>query len=101
MPPITTPIVPTELSDWNRRIHPPIGASSATASQARCLDTTCSADFSTNTIDELHERIYAPYGSAETPQYPPHTVRTASSQALTEFAHPTGLATHHQPGPQA
>ena len=34
----------------------------ATAGQARCSDATCSADSSTNTIHELHERISAPYG---------------------------------------
>jgi hypothetical protein len=62
-PPTTTPIVRTERSDWNRRIHPPIQLSSATASQAGCIDATYSADSSTNTIDELHERICAPYGT--------------------------------------
>ncbi len=30
--------------------------------QAGCIDAICSAGSSTNTTDELHERICAPYG---------------------------------------
>jgi hypothetical protein len=35
------------------------------ASQAGFIDATCSADFSTNTIDELHERVSAPHDLRE------------------------------------
>jgi hypothetical protein len=42
------------------------------ASQAGFIDATCSADFSTNTIDELHERVSAPYGL---PGHDPHAPR--------------------------
>ena len=43
-------------------VHPPTCVSSAAASQAGCIDATGSADCSTNTVDELHERVSAPYG---------------------------------------
>jgi hypothetical protein len=60
-PPTTTPTVHTGRSDWNRRLHPPISESSATASQAGCIGATYSAGSSTNTTNELHERICGPY----------------------------------------
>jgi putative transposase len=42
---------------------PPAGLSVVRDGQpSRCIDATCSADFSTNTIDKLHERVSAPYG---------------------------------------
>jgi hypothetical protein len=66
----TTPIAHTGPSGCSRRIHQPISSSSTTVNNAAGIDATHSADSSTNTIDELHERICAPYGRSKQPRRP-------------------------------
>jgi hypothetical protein len=57
----TTGTVHTGRSRWNRQVDPPGRPSSARIAKAACIDETCSVAYSTN-INELHERICAPYG---------------------------------------
>jgi hypothetical protein len=57
----TTIIVRTGRSGWSRRIHPPVGTSSARVSKVRSAAAIGSAVSSMSTA-ELHERISAPHG---------------------------------------
>jgi hypothetical protein len=66
--PALQPAPSTERLGWNRPIPLPVRPWSARLGEPLCADATSLVDWFTNT-NELHERIYAPYGSAETTQY--------------------------------
>jgi hypothetical protein len=60
---ITTSTVRIARSDWSRQILPLASGSSLRITEPAYNGMTCSAVSCTST-DELHERIYAPYGPA-------------------------------------